>query len=55
MLEQVKAAGGTGALIAADVGEAGDIKRLFAEADKLGRLGGLINNAGIVDRQGARR
>ena len=51
VLEQVKTAGGTGALIAADVGEAGDIKRLFAEADKLGRLGGLINNAGIVDRK----
>jgi NAD(P)-dependent dehydrogenase (short-subunit alcohol dehydrogenase family) len=49
VLRQVEAAGSSGALIGADVGQAGDIARLFAEADGLGPLGGLINNAGIVD------
>jgi len=51
ILGQVDAAGSSGAVIAADIGNPDDILRLFAEADRLGRLGGLVNNAGIVDRK----
>jgi NAD(P)-dependent dehydrogenase (short-subunit alcohol dehydrogenase family) len=32
-----------------DVGEEADVLRLFAEADKLGRLSLLVNNAGVID------
>jgi NAD(P)-dependent dehydrogenase (short-subunit alcohol dehydrogenase family) len=51
VLSQVTDAGSSGAVIGADVGSPDDIARLFAEADKLGRLGGLVNNAGIVDQK----
>ncbi|MEZ5801255.1 MAG: SDR family oxidoreductase, partial [Nitratireductor sp.] len=49
--EKVCAAGSDGVTIQGDVGNSTDIKRIFAEADKLGPLAGLINNAGIVDRR----
>ena len=51
VLERVRAAGSDGLIIQGDVGNSTDIKRIFAEADKLGPLAGLINNAGIVDRR----
>ncbi|MEZ5789952.1 MAG: SDR family oxidoreductase [Nitratireductor sp.] len=51
VLEKVCAAGSDGVTIQGDVGNSTDIKRIFAEADKLGPLAGLINNAGIVDRR----
>lgn len=36
--------------VKADVGSETDILNLFGEADKMGKLTGLINNAGIVDK-----
>ena len=37
-----------------DVGEERDILKLFEAADKLGTLGALVNNGGIVGRSGVR-
>ncbi|MFZ1815001.1 MAG: SDR family oxidoreductase [Rhizobiaceae bacterium] len=51
VLADVRAAGADGLTVRADVGEASDIHRLFEVADRLGPLGGLVNNAGIVDRR----
>jgi len=39
-----------GKAIQADVANEEDIVRLFQETDRLGPLGALVNNAGIVDR-----
>lgn len=49
VLEQVRKAGSDGVLVEADVAEPSDIAKLFAAADAFGPLGGLVNNAGIVD------
>lgn len=38
-------------LIQADVANEDDVASLFAAADSLGRLGGLVNNAGILEQQ----
>jgi NAD(P)-dependent dehydrogenase (short-subunit alcohol dehydrogenase family) len=43
-----RAAGVRAVAVAADVGVEADVARLFAAADDLGRLGALVNNAGIV-------
>lgn len=37
--------------IQADVSKQEDVERLFIEADKMGRLAVLVNNAGILDKQ----
>ncbi|MFC6490867.1 SDR family oxidoreductase [Nitratireductor sp. GCM10026969] len=49
VLGQVRKAGSDGILVQADVAEPADIEALFAAADSFGALGGLVNNAGIVD------
>jgi NAD(P)-dependent dehydrogenase (short-subunit alcohol dehydrogenase family) len=46
----IEAKNGNACSVQCDVGEERDILRLFAAADKLGPLGGLVNNAGIADR-----
>lgn len=51
VLERVREAGSDGILVRADVAEPADIEKLFAAADSLGPLGGLVNNAGVVDRR----
>jgi NAD(P)-dependent dehydrogenase (short-subunit alcohol dehydrogenase family) len=38
-----------GTAVACDVSQEADVLRLFQEADKLGKLSVLVNNAGIVD------
>ena len=38
-----------GSAVACDVSREADVLRLFQEADRLGRLSVLVNNAGIVD------
>jgi len=38
-----------GIAVAADVAKEPDVLRLFAEADRLGKLTVLVNNAGVVD------
>jgi NAD(P)-dependent dehydrogenase (short-subunit alcohol dehydrogenase family) len=44
----IRAGGGTAEAVAADVGVAEDVERLFAAADRMGPLAGLVNNAGIA-------
>lgn len=45
---EIEASGGKAVAVKGDVGVEADILNLFAKADKLGTLTGLINNAGIV-------
>ena len=48
----VRSAGRRAITVAADVADEAAVLRMFARIDaELGRLGGLVNNAGIVDRQ----
>jgi NAD(P)-dependent dehydrogenase (short-subunit alcohol dehydrogenase family) len=50
VVRQISAAGGTAMAIQADVAVEADVMRMFQEVDvKLGRISGLINNAGVVD------
>ncbi|PUE29495.1 NAD(P)-dependent oxidoreductase [Limnohabitans sp. Jir61] len=50
LVQQIQAAGGTAIAVQADVGDEAQILRMFAEVDnKLGRISGLVNNAGVVD------
>ena len=50
VVTQIQNLGGTALAIQADVGDESQILRMFAEVDaKLGRLSGLVNNAGVVD------
>lgn len=41
--------GGKAVALRADVGTEDDCLRVFAEADRIGKLCGLVNNAGVVD------
>ena len=50
VVAQIHAIGGKAQAFQADVGVEADILRLFAEVDQsLGRITGLVNNAGVVD------
>ncbi len=50
VVRQIRAAGGTAMTIKADVAIEADVLRMFEAVDaKLGRLQGLVNNAGVVD------
>lgn len=50
IVRQILAAGGTAMAIQADVAVEADVIRLFQAVDaKLGRISGLVNNAGVVD------
>jgi NAD(P)-dependent dehydrogenase (short-subunit alcohol dehydrogenase family) len=50
VVRQISAVGGTAMAIQADVAVEADVIRMFQEVDaKLGRISGLINNAGVVD------
>jgi NAD(P)-dependent dehydrogenase (short-subunit alcohol dehydrogenase family) len=50
VMKQITAAGGTAITVQADVGDEAEILRMYAEVDsKLGRISGLVNNAGVVD------
>lgn len=48
--EAITSAGGTAKAMQADVSVEAEIDRLFAAADELGPLVGLVNNAGVVDQ-----
>lgn len=51
VVRQIRAAGGVAIAVQADVSVQADVMRLFETVDaKLGRLDGLVNNAGVVDR-----
>ena len=50
VVKQITDAGGTAIAVQADVGDEAQILRMFVEVDaKLGRISGLVNNAGVVD------
>ena len=50
VVRKIRAAGGTAMAIQADVAIEADVMRMFQEVDaKLGRISGLVNNAGVVD------
>jgi NAD(P)-dependent dehydrogenase (short-subunit alcohol dehydrogenase family) len=50
VVQQIQDAGGTAIAVQGDVGDEAHILRMFAEVDaKLGRISGLVNNAGVVD------
>lgn len=49
VLAQVRAEGSDGLIIQGDAGNAADVARIFSEADALGPLTALVNNAGVVD------
>ena len=50
VVQQIQDAGGTAIAVQADVGDEAQILRMFTEVDaKLGRISGLVNNAGVVD------
>jgi NAD(P)-dependent dehydrogenase (short-subunit alcohol dehydrogenase family) len=49
---EIARAGGRAVAVAADVASEADVVRLFETAEReLGPLGGLVNNAGILERQ----
>ena len=50
VVEQIRAGGGKAIAVQADVADEAQVLRMFAEVDaQLGRLTGLVNNAGVVD------
>ena len=50
VVRQVRAAGGRAMAVQADVADEAQVLRMFEQVDaKLGRLTGLVNNAGVVD------
>jgi len=50
VVKQIQDAGGTAIAVQADVGDEAQILRMFTEVDRqLGRVSGLVNNAGVVD------
>jgi NAD(P)-dependent dehydrogenase (short-subunit alcohol dehydrogenase family) len=50
VVRQIRASGGQAMSVQADVAEEDQVLRMFAHIDaKLGRLSGLVNNAGVVD------
>ncbi len=50
----IEAAGGQARPVAADIGEEAGVARLYAAADELGPLAGLVNNAAYFGRAGRR-
>jgi NAD(P)-dependent dehydrogenase (short-subunit alcohol dehydrogenase family) len=47
----IESAGSRAIAVQADVANEADVKRLFDAADTLGPLSGLVNNAGILEKQ----
>jgi NAD(P)-dependent dehydrogenase (short-subunit alcohol dehydrogenase family) len=50
VVTQIRQAGGKAHAVQADVSTAEGVRQLFAETDKLGPLGGLVNNAGMTGK-----
>ncbi|MDN3721571.1 SDR family oxidoreductase [Roseibium salinum] len=49
VVSDIRSAGGNALAVQADVQNEADVLNLFAAADGLGTLAGLVNNAGVVD------
>src|ERR1700733_8555029 len=54
VVSAIEAKNGKAIAVKCDVGSEQDILELFKAADKLGTLGALVNNAGIVGKSGVR-
>jgi NAD(P)-dependent dehydrogenase (short-subunit alcohol dehydrogenase family) len=54
VVAKIEAKNGKAIAVKCDVGEEGDILKLFEAADKFGTLGALVNNGGIVGKSGVR-
>ena len=53
VVARIREAGGTAAAVGADVAREDEVERLFATAEeRLGPIGGLVNNAGVTGRIG---
>lgn len=50
VVSQIEASNGKAIAVKCDVGIEADIVNLFKAADEFGKLGALINNAGVVDK-----
>jgi NAD(P)-dependent dehydrogenase (short-subunit alcohol dehydrogenase family) len=50
VVEKIRGGGGKAISIQGDVSKPADVEALFNQADSLGRLSGLVNNAGILDK-----
>lgn len=48
VVARIRAAGGEAHVVQADTGKVADIERLFATADRLGRLAAMVYNGGIT-------
>ena len=51
VVDAITAQGGTAVAVRADVSQEGQVRHLFDAAARLGTLRGLVNNAGILERQ----
>ena len=49
IVETIRSEGGSARALQGDVGNSGDVARLFREAESMGPIGGLVNNAGVVE------
>ena len=54
VVSKIEAKNGKAIAVKCDVAEESDILRMFEAGDKLGTLGALVNNGGIVGRSGVR-
>lgn len=52
VVADIEAAGGKAVAVRADVASEEDVERLFEGAQRLGAITALVNNAGILERQG---
>jgi len=50
VVAKIEASNGKAIAVKCDVGIEADILRLFKESDNFGKLGALVNNAGVVDK-----
>lgn len=50
LVAEIAAGGGRAEAVQGDVASEVDVLKIFAAADRLGPLAGLVNNAGVVDR-----
>jgi NAD(P)-dependent dehydrogenase (short-subunit alcohol dehydrogenase family) len=48
VVEQIRARGGEAEALPADTAKEADVKRIFAAADKLGRIEAMVYNTGIT-------
>ena len=48
---EIRAGGGDATAVQADISDERQVEALFDAADRMGPLGGLVNNAGVLERQ----